>query len=783
MSLEQTLQPTSALEAVNDMLGSIGQGGVNSLESNESVDANIAVGILVNTSREVQERGWFFNTDYNYPLVPDADGEIKLPPGMLQFEPDDSVRGRIVERSRKLYDRENHTFLFEAGTVIYGRVVWLLGFEDLPQAARTYIHRQAGRAFQSQRAPDQILYAFTREREEEALTALSRAQLRADRPNAIADNGRVLSTVASSRLQMYAGSAGPGTGASTVVPGLAPVGAPSAIDVALRADLADVGATKGADMVAYIADGSGALARTIQAKLRDFVTPEDFGAIGDGTDRPVSQWLVGGEMDRGYGSLGAIQQDYPHVSDLSNSVDWAGFQAAINHCATSGKPLRPSGDYCMNRGLNVNTPIHLDGAGWGQLGAVSSPAFTSGCRITATAAVAAILLVTPLESPDAIHGVQIRNLILDGNNLAQRLLQADSCTRSCFENIDGARCTIVGFDFTDRLGYYFYKNRIDRIRYNSTASAAAADSDGVWFRDTVAAAGGIVQNHVGWIETFTVNGDGVVIGGADNNNFGSLTCNTSTGTGAGIRFKGPTGFGYLAPRNNFIDYAGGSVVDETNDRSNVIRCMPSEATSLTRTGTGGETLPRIFNYVTGHYWSVPDNKLRDVLQFGASDLRNLGGTEGVLQSLWPTIDLANAATQACGISVGMPYEWHNGNIKALTFYFAMDSSAVGNVRVRVRAATPADGIGTGSPAVDESFTLAADPTVGFVQKLTVNLPTPMAVTRGDVMLWRFERLGSDALDTHTGTMKVVAVALHYTADGPSAEGGGGGPWQVLDPTI
>lgn len=284
MSLEQTLQPTTALEAINDMLASIGQGSVNSLEENESVDATGAISVLVNTSREVQERGWFFNTDYNYPLVPGDSGEIVLPPGMLQFEPEDSIRGRIVERARKLYDRDNHTFIFEAGTVVYGRVVWLLGFEDLPQAARTYIHRLAGRIFQSQREPDQLLYQFTKEREQEALAALTGAQLRAERPNAISDNARVLSTVASSRLISFGGSGGSPYSGSTVVPGLAPVGSVTGNEsyITLRADLSRTDAGYGGALVGFKQLGTLAADRTVLDKLRERVTPEDYGAVGDG---------------------------------------------------------------------------------------------------------------------------------------------------------------------------------------------------------------------------------------------------------------------------------------------------------------------------------------------------------------------------------------------------------------------------------------------------------------------------------------------------------------------
>lgn len=47
--------------------------------------------------------------------------------------------------------------------------------------------------------------------------------------------------------------------------------------------LATFAASAGAALVGWIQAGVSAVARTVQSKLRDFVTPADFGAVGDGT--------------------------------------------------------------------------------------------------------------------------------------------------------------------------------------------------------------------------------------------------------------------------------------------------------------------------------------------------------------------------------------------------------------------------------------------------------------------------------------------------------------------
>jgi len=54
-----------------------------------------------------------------------------------------------------------------------------------------------------------------------------------------------------------------------------------ATDPSLRSDLA---ASSGASLVGYLPTGTGAVATTVQSKLRESVSVKDFGAVGDGSD-------------------------------------------------------------------------------------------------------------------------------------------------------------------------------------------------------------------------------------------------------------------------------------------------------------------------------------------------------------------------------------------------------------------------------------------------------------------------------------------------------------------
>ena len=83
--------------------------------------------------------------------------------------------------------------------------------------------------------------------------------------------------------------------AFTPTGGIAATNVQSAI-AELNSDLAGVSsslaATGGSALVGFIQAGAGATARTAQAKMRDFVSPVDFGAVGDGTTDDRAAFLL-----------------------------------------------------------------------------------------------------------------------------------------------------------------------------------------------------------------------------------------------------------------------------------------------------------------------------------------------------------------------------------------------------------------------------------------------------------------------------------------------------------
>lgn len=165
------LSPTTELEAINTMLSTIGESPVNTVEDTGNVDVVIARQILQSVSREVQARGWHFNTEKNYNITPNSDGYLVLPTTVLKVDtvyPDDSKD--VVVRGSKLYDRENHTYVFTDAVKVDMTV--LLTFDELPEVARNYVTIRASRIFQERVVGSDTLQAFNSQDEARAMVSL-----------------------------------------------------------------------------------------------------------------------------------------------------------------------------------------------------------------------------------------------------------------------------------------------------------------------------------------------------------------------------------------------------------------------------------------------------------------------------------------------------------------------------------------------------------------------------------------------------------------------------------
>lgn len=166
-----TTTVTTKLEAINVMLTAIGESPVNTITSSTTTDVSIAIQILDNVSREVQSVGWHFNTDTNYLLAKNTSNQIVLPSNCLRVDNSNKDADLdLVERGRKLWDRENHTYTITKDIKV--NITWFLEFTELPETARRYITIRAARIFQDRMLASETLHAFHQVDELSALSAL-----------------------------------------------------------------------------------------------------------------------------------------------------------------------------------------------------------------------------------------------------------------------------------------------------------------------------------------------------------------------------------------------------------------------------------------------------------------------------------------------------------------------------------------------------------------------------------------------------------------------------------
>ena len=102
--------PITELDSVNILLAAVGEAAVSSLETATTVDVTQAKNLISNINREVQQKGWHFNTEWDVVLSLDSDSRIPLGTSVLSvYSPTKltTIRGR--EGSPFLYDLDNNT--------------------------------------------------------------------------------------------------------------------------------------------------------------------------------------------------------------------------------------------------------------------------------------------------------------------------------------------------------------------------------------------------------------------------------------------------------------------------------------------------------------------------------------------------------------------------------------------------------------------------------------------------------------------------------------------------
>jgi len=134
------------LSAVNSILGSIGQSPITAIDDTALLNPEISFikNLLEEVSKDVQTKGWHFNTILRKKIEPDSNGNFLIPANAILFDISEGQIDRqrdVVRKNGKLYDLVHDTDVFTQG--FYFDIISLYQFTDVPPAIQRYIISRA----------------------------------------------------------------------------------------------------------------------------------------------------------------------------------------------------------------------------------------------------------------------------------------------------------------------------------------------------------------------------------------------------------------------------------------------------------------------------------------------------------------------------------------------------------------------------------------------------------------------------------------------------------------
>ena len=169
---------TEQLAAVNELLQSIGQAPVSTLDTSNP-DVSIAWNTLVSTSRDVQAEGWTFNREYhitatrssatatnNYILLADNELQVDLIDNVENKGHGGVIRATTISGSltRFLYDREQHSNTWNYNPIV--DKIFYFDWETVPVPIQAYIIARAAAICSSRITGDTSQFKMLRDRED-----------------------------------------------------------------------------------------------------------------------------------------------------------------------------------------------------------------------------------------------------------------------------------------------------------------------------------------------------------------------------------------------------------------------------------------------------------------------------------------------------------------------------------------------------------------------------------------------------------------------------------------
>lgn len=190
-------QLTSVLDAVNTLIGSLGETAVTSADSDSGTDVTAALLALDQADLAVQTRGWHWNREYAFPLSLSTGGAVLLPANTLRvtqaYARATGTPIDVTQRGVALYDLTNHTYTFTTAPTV--DLVLRLSWDLLPDVARRLITYEALDSFHAPLQASQIVLQVNAEDKKNALVALEQHEDEVAHLNSVYGNVSALTSL------------------------------------------------------------------------------------------------------------------------------------------------------------------------------------------------------------------------------------------------------------------------------------------------------------------------------------------------------------------------------------------------------------------------------------------------------------------------------------------------------------------------------------------------------------------------------------------------------------
>lgn len=140
------ITPLTKLEAVNEILGAMGEAPLDTLSEVYNVDGQNALRMLEAVTRQVQMLGWTFNTLEDYTLTVDRYRKV-IPWDNIILRTISTDKSYIRQRNGLVFDVTNNTSTFDNNLTV--TAVILTPFEEMPDVFRHYVTTKTAQLFVS----------------------------------------------------------------------------------------------------------------------------------------------------------------------------------------------------------------------------------------------------------------------------------------------------------------------------------------------------------------------------------------------------------------------------------------------------------------------------------------------------------------------------------------------------------------------------------------------------------------------------------------------------------